>query len=41
MAQDEISVRELAKMADVSPTDIQAMRSVAKKDFNMTSFLKS
>jgi len=40
MAQDEISVRELAKMADVSPTVVQAMRSGVKKDFSMTSFIK-
>jgi hypothetical protein len=40
MAQDEISVRELARMADVSPTVVQAMRSGAKKDFSMTSFFK-
>ncbi len=40
MAQDEISVRELAKMAGVSPTVVQAMRSGAKKDFSMTSFFK-
>lgn len=40
MAQDEISVRELAKMAGVSPTVVQAMRSGAKKDFSMKSFLK-
>ena len=40
MAHDEISVRELAKLADVSPTVVQAMRSGAKKDFSMTSFIK-
>ncbi len=40
MEQDEISVRELAKMADVSPTVVQAMRSGAKKDFSMKSFFK-
>ena len=40
MAQDEISVRELAKMAGVSPTVVQAMRSGTKKDFNLQSFLK-
>jgi hypothetical protein len=40
MAEDEISVRELAKMAGVSPTVVQAMRSGAKKDFSMQSFFK-
>ncbi len=40
MAQDEISVRKLAKMADVSPTVVQAMRSGVKKDFTMQSFIK-
>lgn len=40
MAQDEISVRELAKMAGISPTVVQAMRSGTKKDFSMKSFFK-
>lgn len=31
MAQDEISVRELAKVAGLSPTVVQAMRSGQKK----------
>lgn len=40
MAQDEITVRKLAEIADVSPTIVQAMRSGAKKDFSMKSFFK-
>ncbi len=40
MERDNISVRKLAKMAGVSPTIVQAMRSGAKKDFSMQSFFK-
>ncbi len=40
MEQDNISVRKLAKMAGVSPTIVQAMRSGTKKDFSMQSFFK-
>lgn len=40
MEQDEISVRKLAKLAGVSPTVVQAMRSGVKKDFSMQSFFK-
>ena len=40
MEKDNVSVRELAKMAGVSPTIVQAMRSGAKKDFTMQSFFK-
>ena len=40
MEQDEISVRKLAKLANVSPTVIQAMRSGKDKDYNITSFFK-
>ena len=40
MEHDEISVRKLAKIAGVSPTIVQAMRSGAKKDFTMQSFFK-
>lgn len=40
MEEDEISVRALARIAGVSPTVVQAMRSGAKKDFSMGSFLK-
>ena len=40
MAKDNISVRKLAKMAGVSPTIVQAMRSGTKTDFSMQSFFK-
>jgi len=40
MEKDEISVRKLAKLADLSPTVIQAMRTGTKKDFTMKSFFK-
>jgi DNA-directed RNA polymerase subunit F len=40
MEQDEISVRKLAKIADVSPTIIQEMRSGLKKNYSMESFYK-
>jgi len=40
MAKDDISVRKLAKMAGVSPTIVQAMRSGSKTDFSMQSFFK-
>lgn len=40
MEKDNISVRKLAKMAGVSPTIVQAMRSGTKKDFSMQSFFK-
>ncbi len=40
MAKDNISVRALAKMAGVSPTIVQAMRSGSKTDFSMQSFFK-
>lgn len=40
MEQDDISVRKLAKLAGVSPTVVQAMRSGSKKDFSMQSFFK-
>jgi|SRR5438309_10533570 len=40
MARDNISVRKLAKMAGVSPTIVQAMRSGTKTDFSMQSFFK-
>jgi len=40
MEHDEISVRKLAKIAGVSPTVVQAMRSGAKDDFSMQSFFK-
>ncbi|HLG29953.1 MAG TPA: helix-turn-helix transcriptional regulator, partial [Candidatus Brocadiales bacterium] len=40
MEDDDISVRKLAKMAGVSPTVVQAMRSGEKDDFSMQSFFK-
>lgn len=40
MEEDHVSVRCLAKLAGVSPTIIQNMRSGTKKDFNMGSFFK-
>ena len=40
MAQDEISVRELAKMAGVSPTVVQAMRSNTKDNYSLETFHK-
>src|SRR5690348_14762472 len=40
MENDELSVRRLAEIADLSPTVIQAMRSGTKKDFSMQSFFK-
>ena len=40
MEKDNISVRQLAKLAGVSPTIVQAMRSGTKKDFTLQSFLK-
>jgi len=40
MEQDKTSVRQLAKIAGVSPTIIQAMRSGTQKDYSLTVFLK-
>jgi hypothetical protein len=40
MAKDNVSVRKLAKIAGVSPTIVQAMRSGSKTDFSMQSFFK-
>lgn len=40
MEHDEISVRKLAKIADVSPTIVQEMRSGLKKNYSMESFYK-
>lgn len=40
MEQDDISVRKLAKMAGVSPTVVQAMKSGTKDDFSLQSFFK-
>ncbi len=38
MARDNLSVRKLAKLAGISPTIVQAMRSGVKKDFTLQSF---
>lgn len=40
MEHDEVSVRALAKIAGISPTVVQAMRSGTKSDFTMQSFFK-
>jgi hypothetical protein len=40
MKQDTISVRKLAKIAGVSPTIIQAMRSGSRDDFALKSIFK-
>ena len=40
MEQDNLSVRQLAKLANVSPSVIQSMRSGEKKDYTLTVFLK-
>jgi DNA-binding Xre family transcriptional regulator len=40
MEQDDISVRKLAKIAGVSPTVVQAMKSGTKDDFSLQSFFK-
>ena len=40
MERDDVSVRKLAKIAGISPTVVQAMRSGEKDDFSMQSFFK-
>ena len=40
MKEDEISVRELAKAAGISPTIIQGVRSGAQQNLTMQSFFK-
>jgi hypothetical protein len=40
MEEDNISVRKLAKLAGVSPTIIQEMRSGVKRNFHIGSFFK-
>lgn len=40
MEEDNVSVRQLAKLAGVSPTVVQSMRSGIKKDFNLGIFFK-
>ncbi len=40
MEEDNISVRALAKLAGVSPTTVQDMKSGSKVSFNTKSFFK-
>lgn len=40
MEEDDISVRKLAKLAGVSPTIVQEMKSGSKESFNTRSFFK-
>ena len=40
MAQDDVSVRELAADAGVSPTIVQGLRSGTRKNVNMKTFFK-
>ncbi len=40
MEKDNVSVRKLAKLAGVSPTIVQAMRSGSKQDFTLQSLWK-
>jgi hypothetical protein len=40
MQEDEISVRELAKLAGISPTIVQGFRSGLKPNITMQSFIK-
>ena len=40
MEEDDVSVRELAKIAGLSPAVVQSMRADNKKDFTMKSFFK-
>ena len=40
MHQDMVSVRKLAKLAGVSPTIVQAMRSEQKTDYSIKSIIK-
>jgi len=40
MAKDEISVRKLAKVAGISPTIVQEMKSGLTKNYSMESFFK-
>ncbi|HEX2977548.1 MAG TPA: hypothetical protein VHO47_00280 [Candidatus Babeliales bacterium] len=40
MENDDVSVRELARLAGVSPTIVQEMRSGTKESFNTKSFFK-
>ncbi len=40
MEEDEVSVRKLAKLAGVSPTIVQEMKSGSKTSFTTRSFFK-
>ena len=40
MEEDDVSVRKLAKLADLSPTIVQDMKSGAKVSFNTKSLFK-
>jgi helix-turn-helix protein len=40
MEEDDISVRKLAKLANVSPTIVQDMKSGSKTSFNTSSLFK-
>lgn len=40
MEQDQVSVRKLAKMAGVSPTIVQSMRTSTKKNYSLDTFYK-
>ena len=40
MDRDEVSVRKLAKIAGISPTAVQEMRSGLKKNYSMETFYK-
>jgi DNA-binding Xre family transcriptional regulator len=40
MAEDDVSVRELAKSIGISPTIIQGIRSGTKKNVTLQSFFK-
>jgi DNA-binding Xre family transcriptional regulator len=40
MQEDEVSVRELAKAAGISPTIVQGVRSGTSQNITMQSFLK-
>jgi len=40
MEHDDVSVRKLAKIAGISPTIVQEMRSGLKKNYSMETFYK-
>lgn len=39
MEEDEVSVRELAKMAGISPSVVQKLRTGEQKDLKMSNFM--